>query len=435
MSTQKTGKLRKNLPTLIILIISGAFVYALPYFRSYYYDTFVTYFNLTNTQMGALGSAYGGFAIIAYFLGGLCADRWRAKNLLTLSLVTTGGLGFILLLYPPYPVLLAIHAIWGITTILTFWNALIKAIRMLGTSEEQGRVFGLFEGGRGITNMVQSALILTLFGVLSVKISDKAALSSVILVYSAINVLLGIFVYFMYKEQEYKKESKAFVDIPTLKKVLKLPTTWLQGLIIFCSYAMCCSYFYITPYSTSVFGATAVIGAAIGYFSQYCRPIGCFTAGFAADRISSSKVCLIAYSVMLIGILGVILIPGQPSLIWMLLVFIAAIYVSMYACQSMHFAIMEEGDYPHEATGTATAIITPIGYSVELFAPIVAGLCLDHWAGAAGYKVFFTILAGVVAIGLIATLVWMKLTKEKRTEIMEERRAQLQAKKQAKEVA
>ena len=35
------GKLKKNIITLLILIISGAMVYALPYFRSYYYDAFV----------------------------------------------------------------------------------------------------------------------------------------------------------------------------------------------------------------------------------------------------------------------------------------------------------------------------------------------------------------------------------------------------------
>lgn len=414
------GKLKKNMPTLIILIISGALVYALPYFRSYYYDTFVEYFHLTNTQMGALGSAYGGFATIAYFLGGFCADRWPAKNLMTLSLVVTGVLGFVLVLYPPYPIVFAIHAIWGITSILTFWAALVKAIRSLASSEEQGRAFGLFEGGRGITNMVQSALILSLFGILSAKISDKAALTSVMAIYSAINVLLGVLVFCMYKETETedeKTEKKALIDVPALKKVLKLPTTWLQAIIIFCSYAMCCSYFYITPYTTAVFGATAVIGAAMGYFSQYVRPIGCFVAGFAADKFGSSKICAISYAVMIIGTLGVILTPGNPSLIWMLLIFIAAIYASMYACQSMHFAIMEEGDYPLEITGTATAIVTPLGYSVEFFAPMVAGLCLDRWAGAAGYKVFFGILAGLAVIGFIATLLWMNLTREKRMAI------------------
>lgn len=423
MATTQGGKLKKNIPTLLILIISGALVYALPYFRSYYYDAFLECFNITNTQMGALGSAYGGFAIIAYFLGGFCADRWPAKKLLTLSLVVTGLMGFLLLLKPPYWAIFAIHAVWGITSILTFWNALIKALRSIASEDEQGRVFGLFEGGRGITNMVQSAIILAMFGYISTKFTTQAGLNAVIIAYSFINILLGVLVALLYKEPEFKRETKALVNVPILKKVLKMPTTWLHVLIIFCSYAMCCSYFYITPYSTAVFGASAVIGAAMGYFSQYCRPVGCFVAGFMADKVGSSKVLAISYAVMVLGIVGVILTPGQASLVWMLLIFCAAIYASMYACQSMHFAIMEEGDYPLETTGTAAAILTPLGYSVELFAPIVAGLCLDRWEGAQGYKVFFTILAGVAVVGLIASILWLSKTKDKRAQMAAAKKA------------
>lgn len=54
MSEKNTGsKLKKNMPTLIILVLSGAMIYALPYFRNYYYDAFVASFGITNTQMGA----------------------------------------------------------------------------------------------------------------------------------------------------------------------------------------------------------------------------------------------------------------------------------------------------------------------------------------------------------------------------------------------
>ena len=415
---QSTGKLKHNMGTLIILCIAGAMAYSLPYFRSYYYDDFVALFNLTNTQMGALGSAYGGFAIIAYFLGGFCADRWPARKLMTLSLVVTGLMGFVLLLRPPYIIIFAIHALWGITSILTFWNALIKALRSIASSDEQGRVFGLFEGGRGITNMVQSAIMLGVFGYVSAKFSSKAGLFTVITVYSIVDVILGLLIFVLYKEPEFQRETKALVNVPQLKRVLKMPTTWLHVLIIFCSYAMCCSYFYITPYATAAFGATAVIGAAMGYFSQYCRPVGCFVSGFLADKFGSSKVCAFSFVIMIAGIVGVILTPGSKSLVWLLLVFCAAIYASMYACQSMHFAIMEEGDYPLECTGTATAILTPLGYSVELFAPMVAGMCLDKWEGTAGYKVFFCILAAVAVVGLVSTLLWMAKTKEKRMEIL-----------------
>lgn len=160
------AKLKKNTATLVILAVSGALIYALPYFRNYYYDVFLDAFHLTNTQMGTLGSAYGVCCLISYIFGGFCADRWKTKYLLTISLVATGLLGFTLLLYPPYPVLLLIHAAWGITSIMTFWGALVKAVRSLGSENEQGKAFGFFEGGRGVTNIIQSAVILGIFAFL-----------------------------------------------------------------------------------------------------------------------------------------------------------------------------------------------------------------------------------------------------------------------------
>lgn len=69
---KQEGKLKKNIITLLILIISGAMVYALPYFRSYYYDAFVECFNLTDTQMGALGKR----------IRKLCGDRLLPGRLL-----------------------------------------------------------------------------------------------------------------------------------------------------------------------------------------------------------------------------------------------------------------------------------------------------------------------------------------------------------------
>ena len=55
MSVTKSS-LKRNMPTLFILIVSGALIYALPYFRYYYYDAFIKLFNINNTQMGALGT-------------------------------------------------------------------------------------------------------------------------------------------------------------------------------------------------------------------------------------------------------------------------------------------------------------------------------------------------------------------------------------------
>lgn len=422
------AKLKKNTATLVILAVSGALIYALPYFRNYYYDVFLDAFHLTNTQMGTLGSAYGVCCLISYIFGGFCADRWKTKYLLTISLVATGLLGFTLLLYPPYPVLLLIHAAWGITSIMTFWGALVKAVRSLGSENEQGKAFGFFEGGRGVTNIIQSAVILGIFAFFAKHMSDKMALSAVITVYSVICLLLGLMIMMLYKDPdqatvspEHRESSKTF-DWAVLWKVLKMPTTWLATILIFTSYAMIISYYYITPYATAAFGASTLIAAALGYFSQYCRPIGSFSAGIIGDRIGVSNMVLIGYILLAFGLVGLILLPGKASFILMLLVFIGIIYTSMYALQAMHFAILVEGDYPVESTGTVSMPLMIIGYSGEIFMPIIAGACLDYWGGTAGYKVFFGILLGLAIIGFITVVIWQSVTKEKRREIALQRK-------------
>ena len=95
----------------------------------------------------------------------------------------------------------------------------------------------------------------------------------------------------------------------------------------------------------------------------------------------------------------------------------AIIYISMYALQATHLAILVEGDYPVETTGTVAMPLMIIGYSGEIFMPIVAGACLDHWCGTDGYKVLFTILLGLTIVGLITAIIWQRVTKEKRIEI------------------
>ncbi|MGG1483480.1 MFS transporter [Peribacillus castrilensis] len=419
------GKLRKNIPTLVILIIAGEMIYTLPYFRNYYYDVFLNAFHLTNTQMGTLGSAYGVCCLISYIFGGYVADRWRTKHLLSISLFATGILGFALLLYPPYPVLLLIYAAWGITSIMTFWVALIKAVRSLASENEQGKAFGFFEGGRGAAKVIESALVLGLFAFLAKQLSDKLALSSVIIFYSVMCILLGIMIMLLYKEpdgnnssdDEIKEKADKKFDWAILLRILKMPTTWLAAILILTSYAMINSFYYITPYATAAFGASTIIAAALGYFSQYCRPIGSFGSGIIGDRIGISNMVIIGYCVLAIGLAALIVLPGKPSFILLLLVFIAIIYISMYALQATHFAILVEGDYPVETTGTVAMPLMIIGYSGEIFMPIVAGACLDHWSGTEGYKVLFTILLGLTIVGLITAIIWQRVTKEKRKEI------------------
>ena len=145
MAEKVVSKLRGNMWRLIILAVAGSLIYGLPYFRTYYYDAYLQAYNLTNTQMGSLGSIFGVFGMISYLFGGVVADFISPKKLISISLILTGVAGFCHLFATNYSMLLVIYLVWGFTALFAFWPALVKGIRSLASSEEQGKAYGFME--------------------------------------------------------------------------------------------------------------------------------------------------------------------------------------------------------------------------------------------------------------------------------------------------
>lgn len=105
---------------------------------------------MPNTQFGLMIAAFALTQFIAYLPGGWITDLIPVKYLIPVSLISTGLCGFWIATHPPFTSMLIIQAVQGITITLLFWDAMIKGTRMIGTAEEQGRMFGLLEGGRGL---------------------------------------------------------------------------------------------------------------------------------------------------------------------------------------------------------------------------------------------------------------------------------------------
>ncbi|MFV0518155.1 MAG: MFS transporter [Aminipila sp.] len=143
-------KMSKNFLVILLVAASGSIIYGLPYFRYDYYDAYLEAYNLTNTQMGVFGSVLGIFGMISYLFGGIVADRFSIRTILTLSLLGTGIGGLIHLLPLNFTALVCLYAFWGVTSLFAFWPACVKAVRVLSDSDDQGKAFGWFEGGRGV---------------------------------------------------------------------------------------------------------------------------------------------------------------------------------------------------------------------------------------------------------------------------------------------
>ena len=138
---QKIGlgeKMAKNFWAIIIIAFSGSIIYGLPYFRFDYYDVYLETYNLTNTQMGVFGSVLGIFGMISYLFGGIVADRFSTRTILSVSLIGTGLGGLLHLLPLNFTQLVCLYAFWGVSSLFAFWPACVKAVRILSGSGDQG---------------------------------------------------------------------------------------------------------------------------------------------------------------------------------------------------------------------------------------------------------------------------------------------------------
>ena len=129
----------------------------------FFRPTFLEVYGLSNADLGDAFAAYGVVAMLAYFPGGLIADRFSARRLVTVSLLATSLGGLYLLRGPSATGLSLLFAYWGITTILLFWAAIIRATREWGGHGQQGSAFGFLDGGRGLFAAGAASLAVWLF--------------------------------------------------------------------------------------------------------------------------------------------------------------------------------------------------------------------------------------------------------------------------------
>jgi nitrate/nitrite transporter NarK len=400
------------------LCLSGGIIYLLPFLREVYYIPLQKALHLSNTQLGVLMSVFGTTALISYFPGGWLADRVSPRKLLTISLIATGCAGLYFATFPSYKLSIAVHAFWGVSCTLTFWAALIKATRSWAPSTEQGRAFGILESGRGIAEVASSTAFLAVFAKLG---SGNLALSWVIIFFSILNILIGIMTWFalvdsptVNLETEDKKEKIGLQDIIN---VLKMPVVWLISVVILAAYSAYWGSYYFTPFATDVFMMSVVFGGAIGVGKMWIKPLSALGAGFLADKIGASKTVAWSFLILIASFVVFIFAPGNPKLVLILVINTAIAALAIFALRGVYFAIFEEGGVPLAVMGTATGVVSVIGYTPDIFMPMVGGVLLDGYPGPLGYRYFFMFIAGLCFLGLLAALIILRNYAKKKDNI------------------
>lgn len=406
----KTG-IKKNFFTICLLAFAGSIIYAMPYFRSYYYDSYMSVYHLNNAQMGALGGAYGILGVFSYIIGGVLADRFPAKKLLIISLVATGLGGFLHLFIKSFEGLVFIYGLWGFTSLLMFWPPLMKIIRTLANDDEQSRAYGLFEGGRGVVNAGHMAVATAIFGYFQSKAAVHLGLNWIIIFYSVSPILCALILAIILKEPEKSSvEKKEKLKMKDIVSVMKIPAVWMVIVITFSTYVFNISFYYFTPYASNVVGTSAVFAAIITVLAQYIRPLSSVSGGFLADKFGKGQTMLIGFISMAIGtgmLISVSELKGSAK-VYLLIAACVIIYLAMYSNFGIYFSLISEGRIPLETSGIAIGLVATLGYLPEVLCPMIAGRTLDVYEGVKGYHLYFTGMIVVAIVGAVFCFMWIK---------------------------
>jgi len=400
------------------LVIAGEIIFGLPFHTARFFrPTLLEAFGFTNTQLGDVFAIYGVTAMIAYFPGGILADRFSARALLTISLVTTGVGGFYMATYPGTLGMALLYGYWGVTTILLFWAALIRATREWGGATSQGKAFGILDGGRGVAAALFASLAVS---VLAWFMPDNTALvnneerrtafRAVILLYSFAAIGAALLTWFLIPRAKHIGDSSRSL-FQGAAVVITRPLVWAQAAVIVCAY---CGYKGLDNYSlyaVQVLGMNEVEGAQLAAYGAYIRPVAAVAAGFLADRWSASKTIGASFVVLLFtyAMLSFAL-PDGPGLA----VIYANIFVSffaVFALRGVYFALLEENKTPAYFTGAVTGMVSFVGYTPEIFFAPITGRILDASPGIVGHQNYYLFLTAVAAIGVFVVAGLLRLQR------------------------
>ena len=404
------------------LIIAGEAVFSLPFHVARFFrPTVLQVFDLSNTELGAAQAVYGVVAMLAYFPGGPLADRFPARLLLTTSLLATSAGGIYFATFPPYRGLWLLFGFWGLTTILLFWAALIRATREWGGQDQQGRAYGILDGGRGLFAAALAAVAVLVFQQLLPEDPTAAtdaqraqALRGIIYTYTVVTAAAGILCWVFIPEGA-TPERVGDSLWSHIASVVRLPKIWLQAVIVVCAYVGYKGVDDYSLYAVQAYGMNEVEGAEVSTLSAWVRPFAAVGAGWLGDRISASRVSALCFALLVGSYAWLALATPRPSMLWVLYLNVLVTCVAIFGLRGVYFALFQEASVPLAATGTAVGLVSVVGYTPDIFVNLVAGWLLDRSPGVEGHQQFFAFLAASAGVGLLAAVGFRRLVTRTRS--------------------
>lgn len=289
---------------LCFLILGGGTIFKLSSMKDVFYVPMQEDWGLTNTQIGLSFTVYTIVQTTGLFLSLYIADRFSKKLLLPAGLIGVGLCGLYLSTLPSFTGYLIAFAAMAFFADVLYWPVLLKAVRLLGTKEEQGRLFGFLEAGRGVIDVIIASGALFVF----VQFGEgKAGMQAGLMYYTLVTLAVGIITYFIVDNDDAVPATKGkdtnLEVLKGIKHVLTSTNVWLAALGIFFVYSAYCGLTYFIPFLKEIYALPVALVGAYGIINQYAlKMVGGPVGGFLADKVAKSPTVYLKWTFLLSAI-------------------------------------------------------------------------------------------------------------------------------------
>lgn len=423
MTEQSKSSNSKKWISFGTLVLGAGTIYKLGCLKDAFYVPMQEFMGLTHTQIGTAMSVAGIISTFGFLVSIYLTDRVSKKIMIPFSLLGIGLLGIGLSTFPPYWLFLLIYCGLAICADMLYWPTMLKTVRLLGTKEEQGRMFGIMEAGRGLIDTIIAFAALGVFAMMG---SDKNALRIAILFYAAVPMVIGIIAYFLLEPDEInitqptgEKVSKNKAALNGVLRALKSKNIWLVSFNVFAVYSVYCGLTYFIPFLKDVYALPAVLIGAYGIINQYAlKMLGGPVGGFLTDKVFHSATKYLRCVFVITGIMLIIFsfLPHSNMNVYIGMMMTLSIGACVFSMRAIFFAPMDEVHVPREITGSAMSLGSFIGYLPGAFLYSIYGNILDRNPGMAGYRIIFLIMAVFAAAGFFLSCYILSTIKTEQAE-------------------
>ena len=410
--------------TLSLLIIGGGTIFKIYSLRTVFYIPMMDFMGLSNMQLGLMMTVYGVVQTIGLVGAIYLSDRFSKRLMIPCGLIGVGITGLYFCTFPSYPVILVLFGIFALFGEVVYWPVLLKTVRLLGREDEQGRMFGFLEAGRGVVDTIVAFAALGIFAAMG---SSLLGLKYAMIFFSIIPIVVGIVTYFFIEDdkiKEYdssgKKVGKNKATMDGVLRALKMKEIWAVSFNIFAIYTVFCGLINFMPFLRDMYALPATLIGAYGIINSYgLKMIGGPVGGFLVDKKfkSASKYLRVALLIAAGAMVVIIFLPHRslgPAIGMIVTLGFGAIIFTMRA---VFFAPMEEVKVPRDISGAAMSIACFIGYMPSMFFYVIFGWLLDRTPGYGGYVHVFIIMIVFSLIGFVLSSYLCRLIKMKNQEM------------------